>query len=98
MKKHFLAQQNFYIRKFNPSNINRFKSKLFGTKKKRRLFVGTVLANKNLLTGTPPVDSIYIFDPGNEFFGNKTSLAILFFQFRSSNALFVIWAPELLEC
>ena len=91
MKKHFLAQQNFYIRKFNPSNINRFKSKLFGTKKIEEVIW-------NLLTGTPPVDSIYIFDPGNEFFGNKTSLAILFFQFRSSNALFVIWAPELLEC
>ena len=37
----------------------------------KNLFAGTVPANKNLFAGTPQVGSIYIFYPRNGFFGQE---------------------------
>ena len=37
----------------------------------KNLFAGTLPANKNLFAGTPQVGSIYTFYPRNGFFGQK---------------------------
>ena len=55
----------------NPCHVPWILAFLSWFQKRKMLFVGSDLVIKNLIAGTHPVDTSYIFAPRYEFFGKK---------------------------
>ena len=58
-------------RGYKKRNRNNFSFIFISYKNGKRLFAGTVLANKNFFAGTPSVGSLNIFHLRTGFFGQK---------------------------